>query len=656
MRRKVLGVVVVVVVAALALLWRHRHTGERASTNGAAHATGPQLPQHHVPRAPAKPGSIAGRVTRKSDGSGIAGAVVSLGRADAGGLFGMDGPALVAVTDATGAWNVPAAPPAAYVVSATATGFLPASAPRLTLLSGEQRTGVALALEVGGTLVHGTVSDIGGGPIPNARVQLRPDSVRLLDGGVLVTMTGADGKYQVSVRDGPYSINASREDYAGKGKNVEVAGKPITIDFTLTPGSTVRGIVIARDTNKPVPHAMIMVSQSSERGFGAPVATSNDDGTFTLTGREPGVTAITAKASGYATMSPTTVRLGIGEQVDGVRVLVDHAFSISGHVITKEDKRGVAGVMVGAATTSGDAGISPDPTGDDGAFEVFGVKPGSYIMFALGQDTVPNFGKTVAVVDKDVTGVELELERGTTLSGRVDPPGEATLSLSLAGDVGLGNIMDAAKAALVHGEADATGTWKLEHVPTGRFTLTARTTAGPTGTLAVIVTGADQNGLVVKLEPRGSIAGHVIDTDNNAVAGVKVSAQPGEHEKQSFSMGEEHASTTTGPDGAFTVVGLDAGSYRLTTGGWDDLDRFAGSARHHSQAGRGRGGGGAAKTGVTLTIKAKNGVIHGQVVDGNSQPAPDAWVSARPESKALPRPTASASTPTSGGARRPSRC
>ena len=428
MRRKVL-VVAVVVVAALALLWRHHRGSHGSTTSAGERATGLQLPQLHVPRAPAKPASLAGRVTRKSDGSGIAGAVVSIGRADLGGMLGMDGPALVAVTDASGAWSVPMVPPAAYVVSATATGFLPSSAPRLTLKSGEQRTGVALALDPGGTLVHGTVSDIGGGPISNARVQLRPDSVRMLDGGVLVTLTGADGKYQISVRDGPYSVDASRDDYASKGKSVEVAGKPITIDFTLVPGSTVHGIVIARDTNKPVPHAMIMASRSLERGFGSPVTTSNDDGTFTLTGREPGVTAITAKASGYATLSPTTVRLGIGEQVDGVRVLVNHAFSISGHVITKADKHGVAGVMVGAATTSGDAGLAPDPTGDDGAFEVVGVKPGSYIMFALGQDTVPSFGKTVTVIDKDVTGVEAELERGTTLSGRVDPPGAAQLSL-----------------------------------------------------------------------------------------------------------------------------------------------------------------------------------------------------------------------------------
>ncbi|HEY3806446.1 MAG TPA: carboxypeptidase regulatory-like domain-containing protein [Kofleriaceae bacterium] len=623
MGRKLIGVAVVV-VAVLALWWRHHQHHLATPAADHAHAAGSQLPQLHAARPPAKPASLSGRVTRKTDGSGIAGAVVSLGRADLGGMIGMGGPTPIAVTDPTGAWTLAAVPPAMYVVSATANGFMPASAPRVTLASGEQRAGITIALEAGGTLVHGTVTDIGGGPVAGVHIQLRPDSARMLEGGVLVALSGADGKYQIAVRDGPYSITAKHDDYADKEKSVLVAGKPLQVDFKLTPGSTIHGIVIARDTNKPVPNAMIMATHSSSERMGEPVATSGDDGTFTLTGREPGVTAITAKAPGYATTSPTTVRLGIGEAADGVRVLVDHAFSISGRVVTKGDKHAIGGVVVGAFTGAGDAGMSPDPTGSDGAFEVFGLKPGSYIMFAIGQDSVPGLGKTVPIVDKDVTGVEIELDRGITLSGIVEPPGESTVSLALAGDVGLANIMDAAKAAMVHADADATGAWKLEHVPAGRFNITARTTTGPTGSLPVTVTTADQSGLVVKLEPKASIGGHILDTDNNAVAGVKVRARPGEHEKPEFSMnGDSNGTTTSGPDGAFTIVGLDAGTYKLSVGGWQDLDSMEGSAADVTVAD------GAAKTGVVLTIKAKNGVISGQVLDGNHQPTGDAWVTAR---------------------------
>jgi protocatechuate 3,4-dioxygenase beta subunit len=625
MRRKVIAVVVVV-IAALALVWRHhRHATASQTSSGETHGSS-TAPFVRVAKPPAKPASIGGRVTHKRDGSPLAGAVVSVGRADLGGIIGMDGPPLVAICDASGTWLVPALPPGQYVVSATAAGFVPASSPRLAIASGEQRSGVDLALENGGTVVRGTVSDIGGGPIAGAHVRARADSVRALDGGVLVTATRADGTYELSLRDGPYSLTASHDSYAAKDKHVELAGKPLVADFKLVPGSVVHGVVIARDTNKPVPHAMIMASHS-ERGFGEPATTSGDDGTFTLTEREPGATAISAKAPGYATLAPTTVHLGIGEQVDGVRVLVERAFSISGRVVQKGGKQGVAGVMIGAATLSGDASIAPEPTEADGAFEVFGLKPGAYLMFAITPDAIPDIGKQVAIVDKDVTGVELEMDRGTTLSGRVDPPGEAQLSLELAGDVGLGNIIQAAKVALVHGDANATGVFKLEHVPSGAFKLSATTSTGPAGKLDVIVAGVDQTGLVVKLEPRGSIAGKVIDTDGNPVASIKVSARPGEHDKPHVAMGEDHATATTGADGAFELVGLDPGSYDLEAGAWDDMttqkDKVSVEIADATR-----------KTGIAITIEAKNGVIRGTVTDGNNKPAADAWVTARSEGSA----------------------
>ncbi|HEY1551478.1 MAG TPA: carboxypeptidase-like regulatory domain-containing protein, partial [Kofleriaceae bacterium] len=499
------------------------------------------------------------------------------------------------------------------------------TSPRLAIASGEQRGGVDLALDAGGTIVRGTVSDIGGGPIAGAHIRARPDSVRALDGGVFVTATHADGTYELSLRDGPYSLTASHDSYASKEKSVEVAGKPLVADFKLVPGSVVRGIVIARDTNKPVPHAMIMASHS-DRGMGAPVATSGDDGTFTLTEREPGATTISAKAPGYATLAPTTVRLGIGEQVDGVRVLVDRAFSISGRVVQKGGTQGVAGVMIGAATLSGDASIAPEPTEADGAFEVFGLKPGAYLMFAITPDAIPDIGKQVAIVDKDVTGVELEMDRGTSLAGRVDPPGEAQLSLELAGDVGLGNIIQAAKVALVHGDADATGAFKLEHVPAGAFKLSARSRSGPTGKLDVIVTGVDQTGLVVKLEPRGSIGGTVVDTDGTPVGGIKVTASPGEHEKQAtVTMGETHATATTGNDGAFQLIGLDPGNYDVEAGAWDDMTKQKDKVSVDIVDA-------AAKTGITITVEARNGMIRGTVTEGGKA-AGDAWVTARSESK-----------------------
>ena len=59
------------------------------------------------------------------------------------------------------------------------------------------------------------------------------------------------------------------------------------------------------------------------------------------------------------------------------------------------------------------------------------------MLFAFGENEVPNVGKQVNVVDKDVSDVQLELEAGVTLSGHVEPPQEATVTIEMAGPIGI---------------------------------------------------------------------------------------------------------------------------------------------------------------------------------------------------------------------------
>ena len=71
----------------------------------------------------------------------------------------------------------------------------------------------------------------------------------------------------------------------------------------------------------------------------------------------------------------------------------------------------------------------------------------------------------------------------------------------------------------------------------------------------------------MKLEPRASIAGHVLDTDNNAVAGVKVRARPGKHEKPAFSIdGEAQRHDDERPRRRVHDRRARAGKYKLTIG------------------------------------------------------------------------------------------
>jgi len=328
--------VVAVLIAAL-VSWRS--CGGTTSSRNAGHGqgsstqAGTSTSSKTTRTGPALPASLAGRVTRTSDGSGIAGATVSLAPAELMAMFiKSNAPTLVAVTDASGAWNVPRVPPGAYVVAATAPGFLPSSREKLVVGAGDQKRGVDLALTAGGTIVSGLVSDVGGGPIADARITATKGGNNMPDlwgRADLVTTTGADGRYAITLADGDYQLSATHDEYTSDSESAEVKGGPLTVDFTLVPGAVVRGQVVARDSGAPVPGALVR-GDTTGRGGEDGTALADGNGNFTLRSLSAGTVELSAMGRGYASPTPTVVAVGIGEQVEGVRVLVDRAYPISG--------------------------------------------------------------------------------------------------------------------------------------------------------------------------------------------------------------------------------------------------------------------------------------------------------------------------------------
>ena len=648
-RNRLIAAGAVLLLIALALVWRLRRGGASeaddgnvvgsAATNGSA-ATGARKARAGGPVMLA---SMSGRVTRSDTDAGIPGAIVSLAPAELMKMFmPSDSPTLIAVTDATGAWAAPKVRPGAYVVSATATGFLPKARTKLTVGAGEQRQGVNIALTAGGTTVRGTVTDVGGGAIPEARVTATKSRMPDLSGkSDLVAITNAEGKYEITLADGEYSLDATHDDYTDDSEHIELEGNPLTVDFQLVPGAVIRGQVVARDSGKPVPGALVR-AEGSRGKDGNGVAFADDAGNFTLKGLDSGAVELFALGRGYASNTPTMAAVGIGEQLDGVKVLVDRAYSISGHVVRKgKADQGLPGVTIGAFSIAAKSfGIALEPTPDDGAFEIVGLKPATYIIGAIGESSVPEVGKNVEVVDKDVEGVILELDAGVTITGRVEPPtANVAIGIEPQGTIGIANMFDAVKTILVHGTTDTTGAFTLANVPAGAFNLEANAPAGSAGSIPLIVAQTDQHGLVVKMEPRGSVSGHVVDTNGAPVASVSVDAKRLDDDKaMKISLNERRkGDATTKPDGSFTIVGLEAGKYRVkAVSGREEWFEDLPDGKKSSAPKPPRKNvaevelvGATAKAGITLTVEARDGVIRGNVIAPDKKPAADSWVTAR---------------------------
>jgi len=121
-----------------------------------------------------------------------------------------------------------------------------------------------------------------------------------------------------------------------------------------------------------------------------------------------------AVGPGQRSHTPRGVAVGIGEQVEGVGVMVDRAYSISGRVVKKgKPTDGIPGVTLGAFSIAAKAfGLALEPSAADDAFEIVGLPPASYIVGAIRESPVPEIGKNVETHDKGADGLRVRPSAG----------------------------------------------------------------------------------------------------------------------------------------------------------------------------------------------------------------------------------------------------
>jgi hypothetical protein len=406
----------------------------------------------------------------------------------------------------------------------------------------------------------------------------------------------------------------------------------------------VHGQVRMRTTDQPVAGASVgRAFGGGDVDFGAmslSSAITDGEGKFVMRGLTSGTIELTAFGPGFASREPTEVEIGIGEEVTGIVILVDRAYSITGYVVEKGDKDvGIDGVLVAAYNFSGQVHMARDSSAEDGYFEIHGLQNGSFMIGAAGEErVVALMGQNVTVKDDDLKDVIVELDSGATLSGRVDPPTTARIGLDVDPEsLGLGTIASAVGAVAATCRAEPDGSFTLRGVPAGTFTLVAHGDDGSEGRLPVTVTDTDQTGLLVRVEGRAHIAGVVVDSAGRPMAGLQVEASSAKQQNgilASMSQLWGHGRGVTRADGSFQVRGLSAGKHELSV---EDHD---GRALHQVESGGRRSKtsktsteieikGTEPVTGVRLVVETRDRSIRGLVVGPDGAPVTDAWVTAR---------------------------
>jgi hypothetical protein len=641
------------VLALVAVIWLAFGRGERGARDGGDEGAKPVANEEERPRAPGgkaieiAPTRASGQV-RATTGEPLAGAVVTLASFDQDA-----GEPHTVQTNDEGAWTLTGLDPGRYALSASAVGYLASVRSEVALRAGNDNAGLDLSLEKGGNTLSGVVSDKTGGVVEGALVQVTPQSgvLRLRERDSYFTLTDDQGRYSVNVPDGRHRVRASHVDYTAESLVLEFTGLARKQDFTLIPTAVIEGVVLRESDGAPVANAE--VSWSGERIIFLPDggrintvdrggrAVADEAGRFRISGLPPGLVMLGGRASMLASVDPLQIPVGIAERVTGIELRLADAADLEGRVVAADgdgsEGAGIEGAQVELMSRmngarggggGGDAGAQTDARGQ---FVIRGVLPGQYRVMASAEgwsgdeDAMPR-----VEIGGQPTSVVIELERGLSIHGRVEPAGQAEVAIELRPEsmsMRGGGMRMLASAGPTQAAAD-TGAFEIGPVQPGRYTLEARTADGRGGTVEVEVGSDGAEGVVINLAQRAILAGRVEDFNGKLLDDVSVRARKRKTDGGSMSVvvnGQELTalSSPTSTDGRFEIAGLAAGGWTIeVVDAQGDLLPIESGQPFELELADGD------KKDIVLRVEPRDGTISGVVRDAEGLPVADAWVSA----------------------------
>jgi len=284
---------------------------------------------------------------------------------------------------------------------------------------------------------------------------------------VAKTTTDDDGKYQLTgLAAGQFSIMPLAKAfvvsgaYKQSGQSITVAeGETITkIDFALFRGGVITGRITDTDGRPVIGERVNIVSKDtpdtgrSLNMFDGPRNKTDDRGIYRIYGLSPGNYKVsigqTAAAGNVAIMGmggsqytktfypgvaeeakATVLEIKEGTEVTNIDIVAgksERGFSVSGRVVDAESGQPVPNVFVVHSSLNegtqqlGGMNFSGSQTDATGKFRLENVQPGHYAAYMLvtGEGTTSYSDQTpFDVSDADVSGVEIKVRQGASISG-----------------------------------------------------------------------------------------------------------------------------------------------------------------------------------------------------------------------------------------------
>ena len=395
---------------------------------------------------------VRGRVHR--NGRGVAGVHVNVM-----GARSRDGNA---VTDKDGRFEIGGLAPGAYRIT-----FFKHEELIERTLDVEAPGNVELALPATGTLRGRVIDSATGAPVNEFTFSV--ESTQPGVGNIHRGESSPDGTFTVHIPAGSYRVTAGAMNFASS-EPVEarvVENETTAIDLPLGRGGTIAGRVVD-ETGLAVAGADVLIlavdpdrMRRSAR-VGPPATKTADDGTFTLTGIEPGPMALSVRMKGFVPYRKAIE----AEGASSVDVILTRGLSIRGIVV--RDRKPVAGVQVSASSPAIGGEHQAAVSDDDGRFTLSGLIAARYTVSAFLESEHTELRDVDPAGDKEII-LSLDAKPRGTIHGVVTgmPPvaggGKYTRRVVMVHD----------QNTSAEGMIDDAGNYRIENAPTGKVWVTA---------------------------------------------------------------------------------------------------------------------------------------------------------------------------------------
>jgi len=466
----------------------------------------------------------------------------------------------VAESDAGGVFRFAATPVGTVTLTARGEGWAPLTVRGVTVVDGGDSPGGEGPVDLGtltlvrGVRIEGRVIDPEGLPLAGARVEPRVDRRRRLAPavtGVEPVATDASGRFSIAdlVAGAVRDLTFRADGYLPRTMRAVRAPTEPLLEVVLRPAASVRGRVMDGD-GRPIEAAKVSIDRSDDLPGvaqaeaagpgGSANAVTDAEGRYVLEGLSAGSFEIRAWSPRHRASPWTPVAVASGAAMDLPDLVLLPGETLAGRVTT------VGGEPVAEVRVI--AGPRATRTGDDGAYRLEGLDPGTQTLL-FRHPRYPAQQREVEIHAGD-NRLDVAFEPGQTVAGRVLAGGRPVPGLRVRLEP-----EDVVRGIAAAARSDGDGHFRFEEVPDGRYAVGVEDPAFEVGaaTASVVVAGEAVEGLRIDLVATATASGAILGLAEEDLLAVRVEARNGVRRR----AGE------VGHRGRYRVPGLGPGDWSL---------------------------------------------------------------------------------------------